>query len=361
MRIDAYDDAHFFKRIALNALKTGELAWNRDEGPVYGTTSQVFQVLAVLITAITSDYYILAVRALSVCSSIAAFALLVHLCRKLDRGLSAAMAFASPIVLQPLVTGMETSLTFLVIAAVLWIVFSERGRELPTVVLPLALGVLYLTRPDALLLALGIVVIVRWLPEPKRGLSEALVLALLLGSSLLVFEHYYGTPLPLPFYAKHVAFSPYDPHFIRVSNEARTIRFGLFLAFAFPLGLLALRSRERENLALIGSVLLFCGYHYFATIDVMGMHGRFYAPALPVLALASARGIANAGERSKLSGLEDALAAGAFIGLLAFTELLPKTTGFHLERLGTVFYVSFIKKRLCEKESLYSRCTTKNL
>jgi hypothetical protein len=206
-------------------------------------------------------------------------------------------------------------------------------------VLPLALGVLYLTRPDALLLALGIVVIVRWLPEPKRGLSEALVLALLLGASLLVFEHYYGTPLPLPFYAKHVAFSPYDPHFIRVSNEARTIRFGLFLAFAFPLGLLALRSRDRENLALIGSVLLFCGYHYFATIDVMGMHGRFYAPALPVLALASARGIANAGERSKLSGLEDALAAGAFIGLLAFTELLPKTTGFHLESLGTVFYV----------------------
>src|SRR5690606_19830010 len=105
------------------------------------------------------------------------------------------------------------------------------------------------------------------------------------------FERYYGTALPLPFYAKQRLLSPYDPHFLAISAGVRRIRVGHFLFVAVPLCAAALGRRDRTNLLLLGVSALFVAYHYFATVEVMGMFGRFYAPCLPLLALASARGL----------------------------------------------------------------------
>ncbi len=58
-----YDDSYFFKRVALNFLRHGVLAWNPQEGPVYGLTSQSFGLLAVVITAHARDNYDIITRA----------------------------------------------------------------------------------------------------------------------------------------------------------------------------------------------------------------------------------------------------------------------------------------------------------
>src|SRR5690242_19438957 len=36
---EPYDDAYFFKRMAVHALEHHGFSWNVDEGPVYGATS----------------------------------------------------------------------------------------------------------------------------------------------------------------------------------------------------------------------------------------------------------------------------------------------------------------------------------
>ncbi|HEU4538067.1 MAG TPA: hypothetical protein VFS00_28295, partial [Polyangiaceae bacterium] len=52
-----WDDAYFFKRFAQNFLAHGSLAWNVDEGPVYGNTSLGFQLLAVALVAAAPGHY----------------------------------------------------------------------------------------------------------------------------------------------------------------------------------------------------------------------------------------------------------------------------------------------------------------
>jgi hypothetical protein len=54
--------------------------------------------------------------------------------------------------------------------------------------------------------------------------------------------------------------------------------------------LLALARRDAWNNTLLVSAVTFVLYHFFATVDIMGMQGRFYVPALPHLVLAASRG-----------------------------------------------------------------------
>src|SRR3954463_8764404 len=84
MDIEPYDDAHFFKRVAINALETGRLVWNRDEPPVYGSTSQLFQWFAVPIAAVAPGYYMIVMRMLAAAFLVGAFAVMLRLTRGLD-------------------------------------------------------------------------------------------------------------------------------------------------------------------------------------------------------------------------------------------------------------------------------------
>jgi hypothetical protein len=340
LSVEPYDDSHFFKRVALNALQSGKLAWNLDEGPVYGSTSQLFQWLAVPVIAIAQGYSMLAMRVLTAAFLVAAFALVLRSSYEFDRGLAATAAFVSPVLLFPTLSGMETTLAFLLVALVLLLLFSERGRRTRVIVLPILVTLLYLARPDAILLVIGPIVAERWRSDLVRARREAALLALFIAGCLLAFKLYYGTALPLPFYAKQAAFSPYDANFIQASNSVRSVRFGLFLAFAFPLLLLALQKRDTTNLVLVGSAVTFSAYHFFLTIEVMGMHGRFHAPALPILAVAAARGASALSSRPPRArtGLLLGLASTAMFCLLGAIHWLPFNTGFRLEKVELLTY-----------------------
>ncbi len=321
-----YDDSYFFKRIALNFLRRGVLAWNLEEGPVHGLTSQSFGLLAVVVTALARDYYVVAVRAVLVLCLVSAYALLVRLSAGADRGTCASVACCSPVLAFTVLSGMETALAVLVLCALLWALFAERTPR-PWMLAPALVVLVYLTRPDALLLALPLLCVSRL----SRGSGLLRDLALVAAGLCLILAAcslYYGSALPLPFYAKSAAFSAYDAEFRQLSEHAGTQRLALFLVVALPLAALGALKRDAINAALLGGCALHAAYHCASTIDVMGMHGRFYAPALPLLALAASRGFAGAESSVRLARSTLAVAlAGAWmssVGCLGALGALPR-------------------------------------
>jgi hypothetical protein len=332
---EPYDDGHFFKRFAVNALDHGVLAWNLDEGPVYGSTSQVFQLLAVLVTAVTRDHYMLLTRVLAACCLLLGFLVMRRATADRDGGVSAALAFCSPALLFPLLSGMETALTVLGIALVLEWTCPERPARHGA---PGAAFVVlvYLIRPDAALLVLPPWLFAQYSATRRLPLREVALLAALLAAALAVLRWYYGNALPLPFYAKQAAFSPYDAHFIAISKEVGLQRFAVFLLCAAPLLLAGLLRRDRVNLVLLGTAFVFVGYHLVATIDVMGMHGRFFVPAMPLLVLASARGLQQplGPGTARAAALLVGVAYAALAILLWTGDALP--TKFVLDRIPRV-------------------------
>src|SRR5690606_40409881 len=77
METSVYDDALFFKRFARNFSNHGVFAWNAEEGPVHGNTSQLFQGLATGVAALAGGWYLLATKTLLARLLLCAFALLV--------------------------------------------------------------------------------------------------------------------------------------------------------------------------------------------------------------------------------------------------------------------------------------------
>jgi hypothetical protein len=177
--------------------------------------------------------------------------------------------------------------------------------------------VLWLARPDTLLLTVP----VYWYAARSHRLRGLVLIAASVGLCLIAFKSYYGTALPLPFYAKQRAYSPYDAHFLELSSRSARERFSVFVWASTPLWLVALARRDRCNCALLLSALAFVLYHRFTTVDVMGMHGRFYVPALPHLILAASRG-EQLHARSRLRYASAALYVLVVAGLF-YAELPP--------------------------------------
>lgn len=107
-------------------------------------------------------------------------------------------------------------------------------------------------------------------------------LVALMGMLLLLFRWYYGTALPLPFYVKTQA-----TH--ELAWSVKLVHMGTVLSFAAPFCWLAWRRPDAITRSLVAAAALFVLYHGAFTDEVMGYQGRFYAPCLVPLVLASAR------------------------------------------------------------------------
>jgi hypothetical protein len=340
---EPYDDSHFFKRVAVNALEHGSLAWNVDEGPVFGSTSQAQQLVVLLVTALTRDQSMLAMRLFAALCLLGSVALLFDLTREADRGASVLFGCLTPVALFPLLSGMETTLCLLVGSLFLWLLYQPRARRFGWAPAALAAVLVTLTRPDAALLTLPLLLVERWRDTRRLPLRELLLVAGLLATLLLFFRLYYGTALPLPFYAKQAAFTPYDAYFVELSNRVGLQRFWLFAVCVLPLFLRGALRSDGQNVALLGTAGAFVTYHLVSTIDVMGMHGRFFAPCLPLLIVASARAQLLPASPRLGPRREIVVALAAFGALLAFVALsgaLPSGKAFKLDAVPSFFRVS---------------------
>jgi hypothetical protein len=315
-----YDDSYFFKRFALNFLDHGAFAWNLTDGPVYGNTSQLHQLLVTLITALTRTRTLSVLRVLLAAALLGGLASLLASARRYHARAAALFAFCSPVVLFCALSGMETAFVFLLLALFLGACDPARVAQRHWALGPSLCVVLWLARPDTLLLSVPV-----WLGasyrDRSRWLRGSLLITGCVALCLIAFKLYYGTALPLPFYAKQQAYSPYDADFLALSDLAGRQRFSVFAWAAAPLCLMALARRDAWNWLLLTSASAFVLYHRIATVDIMGMHGRFYVPAIPHLVLAAGRG-ERLHARSRLRFVS-AAAYAAFVVCLFGAELPP--------------------------------------
>ena len=283
---EPFDDAHFFGRFARNFLAHGVFAWNPDEPAVYGNTSQLFQAMWVPIAAVSGDYSLFLTRLLSVAALGLAAALLLERV-PLRQQAGACLVLISPMALATLTSGMETAWAIALGAAVLAL---ERQPRAHPVLWGLAGVAAYTLRPDSLLLvALTLAFSPRrsW-REKAQGLAG---MAAGIGLCLLAFRAYYGTALPLAFYLKSGQSGLYGSYFLEKSGWVKREQLAYLALCTAPAVFLALRSARQEWLPLLAPAGIFVAYHALATVEVMGFHARFYAPALPWFAVAASRGL----------------------------------------------------------------------
>jgi hypothetical protein len=113
------------------------------------------------------------------------------------------------------------------------------------------------------------------------------------------------------------------------------MRFSVFLLTGVPLFAVGCLLRDRTNLSLLGSVVAFETYHLALTLDIMGMHGRYYLPGLPLLALAAARALKTRPELRTRGML--AVAIGGSAAAVAHAGWFPPAV-FGSDGVPAVFY-----------------------
>lgn len=286
----AYDDSYFFKRFALHAIENGAYAWNLDDGPVHGSTSQLFQLLATLVASFTKTHFIAGVRVVDGLLLVGTGALLL----RAARGSAVVLVVGNALVLSTVRSNMETALALLVLA---WALVgelrssSERSSK-DDVVAAAATVLVYLARPDAAAIIGVFALLSRWFDaRPVRVYLVALggLMALVWGACWT----YYGSALPLSFHMKTMALHTYGPH---IASLRWVVKWPSLLALAFVvapwLWVLArarVWRRRDTTLALTIAGLAFIAYHVASTHEIMGYRARFYVPALIPLGLAAGR------------------------------------------------------------------------
>src|SRR5690606_23835886 len=102
--LDPFDDALFFKRFAGNWLAGEGFSWNAADGPVFGNTSQSFQIIVGIVTWLWPDHTIVVTKALA-----AAFVFASALTLRSHRHheLPLLLLLAAPAVLATVTSGVE--------------------------------------------------------------------------------------------------------------------------------------------------------------------------------------------------------------------------------------------------------------
>jgi hypothetical protein len=321
-----WDDALFFRRVAYNIVHHGVAAWNVVDGPVFMSTSQLYQLISVgLVSAFPAHYNAAAIFWSALCISLSWWLLWRAMGAGLIQGLAGFVLLSAPSVFFTIGTGMETSTVLLVVCASA--LASLRESRL-SVSLALQLTV-YLARPDAAILSLitgaGLLV--------ARGKSRAaivLALSTLVGVGLLslVFLAYYGTPVPLAAYLKITPVSAYDEHYLTLGLTAKLDNLALTAVTLAVMAPLVACRLDRTNLVLCIAGTAFVAYHGLTTNEIMGYHARFYAPALPIFVLAALRGLdAIRTTRKKQLVVAFGAAAAGLVGLAFALHWIERTVG----------------------------------
>lgn len=325
LELPPYDDALFFVRFARNLLDHGVFAWNPADGPVHGNTSQLFQLASVPLVALGGSHSLLLGRLFSACCLVGAA--LVMQRRWRGAALVSVLSWLSPVALATVLSGMETALVLLLGVVFLAVVDDPKrpvgASATAALVLLCALG-----RPDTLLLTMGTLAV-------RRRFSAMALSGLGLAGLLLFFHLAYGSALPLSFYVKSGLSELTDPAFLARSHQARLRHALLFLFSTWPLWVICTQGLQRcwRQLAPAG---LFLGWQLFMTVDVMGLHGRFFVPALPWLAVAAVQAWPAWRQRAGF-GSWGVVAAG-MAGVLALgigLDLLPLDQGWAIGRISS--------------------------
>lgn len=307
--LEGWDDSYFFKRIGLNILEHGTAAWNVEDGPVYGNTSQGFQLVALLPLLLDADHYIALIKILSALSMVVLFGLYVRASSGLvgespsDLPLAwgvGLLGASAPYLLLLIHSGMETCLSLPVIAASLVAIHRGVATRRAAAWVVASTVLVYLTRPDAVAIPLVTIAVHYWARDRRPPWRILLLCGLALAAVLGLCQLYFGTPFPLAFYLKSRALTVYTSDFVNMDLALKHRNVLGILVLAAPLLYVAAHGRSGWTAALVSAFVLFNAYHYVSTVEVMGTFSRFYLPSLVPLALAAVDAAPRLRQRSRL-------------------------------------------------------------
>jgi hypothetical protein len=314
-----YDDAFMFQRYADNVLHGYGVTWNPGGAPTYGLTSVFFLVVAIpmrLIAGIGSPG--LAQLLSSFVSGVAFLILLNRLVFKSSQATTALKIGVFVVTMFSMATcetsnhficGMDApfGMAYLTGYFLLFLrledgTASRRRTVLVGLFGALAMGI----RPELAIFTVGAPAAMSVLGSTPaaRSTGRVLLVTTLAGLTLhlLLARLYFGSALPLPFYAK--ATGLYGPAIHHVYRGKSTHELILFLGDYWPLfGLIALdfsmgaRSWWRNTLpvekaAVVGVVFLLI-YEWLFVLQIMPFDQRFYHPMLPALIFLATRAAAR--------------------------------------------------------------------
>jgi hypothetical protein len=300
-----FDDAYMFWRYALHLRQGLGLAWNPDGVPTYGLTSLPW-VLGVLPFTWGP---LPAGTALPLASWLAGLGALAMMATTVARQAGSAalrewpVAFAAvalplglvPVFAEHLTSGMDTTLSLLANAAVVWALLRwlvNRPGGGSAALVGLLGFTAVLVRPENGLCALGATGLAwlafrRWHWQEFAGI--ALLPLALLGFFLLACQLYFGVPLPLGFYAKGLhAYAGFQ----NPESALRYLRMGMVAALPFLALLAAAPSRRQVVRAALLLLPVAATFLYLLTVrQVMGHDARYYMPFLPWLVVPALLGL----------------------------------------------------------------------
>ena len=355
----AWDDAYMFVRYADNLLAEGKLAWNPGGEATYGLTSPLYLLVVVPFRLLAPGNAALAIVGSSLLSGAAFLALLVLLlatqthASPLGRralvllGLFA-VAVAMYHMLTHFVSGMDTLFALAYLTA--YIVLAKWHERAPSGARAVLVGVLgglaYFVRPDLMLYAALVPLAALAFGPTARHRKHALLIGAITAGVLagqMAFAHlYFGTALPLPFYAKSLTL--YGPAIRAKHRLTPVVQLAQYaVSFWFPLLLIAvdflvnLRNREDRrapvDLGLLVATVLFVAYYLGFVLQIMYMGARFYYPTLPAILFLAAQSAARL-TRRLLPGAPERVArlprglCWLAAGLLLYTLLPPARVAF---------------------------------
>jgi hypothetical protein len=351
-----WDDAYIFQRYAAH-LGAGEgLSWQPGGPPVYGLTSPLYAVPA-LIGQWATDDVSRAASLPSVVFGVTFMAALGHLLWRFTPGgrhvraatiLLVAVCMATSTTPVHFTTGMDT--TFALTYQTLHLMAAAWFAEKPTLGRAVLLGVtgalaLWI-RPELLAFALLIPAALVLRPPEHAAHRKAALLAL--GSCAVAIAvialanlSYFGTPLPLPFHAKLMG--GYDQGLAKVYKGAALRHLVQFSGHYWPLLTVIaaevvgrprqfLRTTGPLVLGSLGGTVVVLAYHTWFALPVMAMSERFLQIAVVPLAYVTGRILATWATAlaplipsAKLRSLA-ALVALAFCSLLLWPSLVREVS-----------------------------------
>ncbi|WP_437667125.1 hypothetical protein [Sorangium sp. So ce1182] len=321
-----WDDAYMFQRYAHNILAGHGISWNPQGPPAYGLTSLAFLVAAVPFHLITGGNTSLAAMLQSfVCGPVLLVLLVLLVLRAAGDGKGArlscfalvAFCVARSTLTDHFVSGMDTSFGLCFLTA--YLLLAQRVLGQARVAGGAALGAFgglaFSVRPEltayAVLVPLALVALERDRARRRFGLAAlaatAGILALHLGAARL----YFGSPVPLPFYAKST--NLYGSGILRAYRGRPTIDLLDWLDFFWPLFavialdvLVGLGARQAAPVTpaeegqrtghrawwaassafdrgVLAATLLCLAYSWLFVVPIMGYSQRFYYAPLPGL------------------------------------------------------------------------------
>lgn len=312
-----WDDSFMFVRYADNVLRGMGIAWNPGGEPTYGLTSLGTLAAFLPIRMLVPGNAPLALWVLS-CLGGAAF---VALTAALVGAFADAGAQGRRVVMVLVVfmlalgsghltlhfsSGMDTTVAMAYLSLyILLAKWQERGPGLGKAVAAGACGgLMYLVRPDLMLYSAAVPVAMFLLAPDASRRRQAFVMGgvtLLVLAAQLAWAHwYFGSAVPLPFYAKAMNLYGAGPWVVLRETPRRELaRFVVEHWVVFVLvvagSVLAWRSRRQGgsavDWALLVATVLFIVYHFNLTLQVMGLAARFYYPTFPALVFLAAQGM----------------------------------------------------------------------